>query len=112
MGEVSSLFSSPSKQGSQAASASQAIGQQTIDQAENYYNNAEQNQRGAIANLGTNPYFGGSSTAASGSGGSPVPAPQKLNPSYTVAFSPQGAQPASVPVPAQLGQAAPLRKAT
>lgn len=52
------LFSSPSKQASSAASASEAISQQDITQAEDYANQSEGQERSAIASTGPNPYFG------------------------------------------------------
>jgi hypothetical protein len=51
------MFSSPSKQAGQAASASQGISQQTIDQAENYNAQQQGQERSAIAGLGDNPYI-------------------------------------------------------
>jgi hypothetical protein len=80
---LGSLFSSPGKQAQQAGSAQQALSQNEINQAENYVNNSEQNERNAIAGLGTNPYFGSG-------GSSPLPAPTKLNPSDVNVFGPNG----------------------
>jgi hypothetical protein len=77
---VSSLFSSPSKQAAQAASAEQGVSQQSIDQAEAYVSGQQQQERGAIQGLGDNPYFSAAQTL------SPTP----VNPSNTVQFGSSG----------------------
>jgi hypothetical protein len=82
---MSSLFSSPSKQASQAASASEAISQQDIQQAENYVNTSEGQERGAIQGLGANPYI---------AAGNAMPAPQTLT--APAAVTPPPTQPATV----------------
>jgi hypothetical protein len=91
LGGVADLFSSPSKQAQQAGQAQQGLAQNEINQVEGYVSNAEQQQRGAIAGLGTNPYFGSSS------GTGPLPTPTPVNPSNTANFGPNGAAPSTLP---------------
>jgi hypothetical protein len=90
VGVGSDLFSSPGKQAQQSASAVQGIDQNEINQAEAYTGQAEQNERNAIAGIGTNPYFGGTSATAGNPNGSPIAAPQQLNPANPAAFGPTG----------------------
>jgi hypothetical protein len=58
---MTTLFSSPSKQGQQAASASEGISAQEMQQLQDYINTTNANLRGAI---------GGGDVASGGSGGS------------------------------------------
>jgi hypothetical protein len=95
MGVISDLFSSPGKQAQQAGSASQALSQNEINQAEGYVSGAEGNERNAIASIGDNPYFGGSGGAeASNPNGNPIGQPVALDPSNTVKFGSTGVSPA------------------
>lgn len=96
MGEVGSLFSSPSKQAEQTGQAEQGLAQNEINQAENYVNTSESNQRAAIAGLGDNPYFG---STTNGQTSSPLPAPTQVNPSYTASFGPTGQVPQTPATP-------------
>ena len=64
---MSELFSSPSKQGQQAASEDQSISTGEIKQLENYTNSQQQGLRSAIAGTGPNPYFTAASQVSPGS---------------------------------------------
>jgi hypothetical protein len=75
---MSSLFSSPSKQASSAASAEQGISQQDIAQAENYVNTQEGQLRSAIPSGASNPYLNAASSVS--------PSTYKVDPANTVAF--------------------------
>lgn len=75
---MGALFSSPSKQASQAASAMQGLDASQISNLENYVNTQQQNLRGAIAGQGPNPYF----AAAGGMS----PSNYAVNPSDTATF--------------------------
>jgi hypothetical protein len=90
-GIITDLFSSPSQQAQQAGQQAQQLSQNEINQEEAYVSNAEAQERGAIAGIGNNPYFGGS--GGSNPNGSPVGAPVALDPSDTVSFGPTGVSP-------------------
>lgn len=82
------LFSSPSDNAAQAASATAAASNQEIGQEEQYVNQSEGNLRGAIAGLGPNPYF------------SPPKPPAAVDPKNTANFfspAPGGANGAAPP---------------
>lgn len=79
---MSSLFSSPSKEAGAAAQAEQGLTAADMQQLEGYVNQTEGQERGAIAGLGTNPYF----QAA----GNMSPSNYAVNPADTVTFSNQG----------------------
>ena len=72
---MSGLFSSPSDNAAQAASTTTNADNAEIANEEQYYNTAEGNMRGAIADLGPNPYF------------SPPSAPAPANPNNTATFT-------------------------
>ena len=72
------LFSSPSDNAAQAASATSSADNAEIQQEEGYVNSAEGNLRGAIAGLGPNPYF------------TPPTPPAPVNPGNTTTFSTPG----------------------
>jgi hypothetical protein len=69
------LFSSPSQNASQAASATASADNAEIGQEEQYVNASEGNLRNAIAGLGPNPYFTNPNT------------PANVNPAATANFS-------------------------
>uniref|UniRef100_E6QP67 Uncharacterized protein n=1 Tax=mine drainage metagenome TaxID=410659 RepID=E6QP67_9ZZZZ len=54
---MGTVFSSPGKQASQAASAVGGIDQNSINQIEGYTSGQQQALRGAISGVGQNPYF-------------------------------------------------------
>lgn len=72
------LFSSPSQNASQAATATASADNAEIGQEEAYVNQSEGNLRNAIAGLGPNPYF------------TPPPVPAPVDPKNTATFSTPG----------------------
>jgi hypothetical protein len=76
---VSALFQSPGSQAQSAATATAGLQNQEIQQLEGYTSGQEQQQRGAIAGLGANPYFGAA--------GNMSPAGYAVDPSKTASFS-------------------------
>ena len=72
------LFSSPSQNASEAATATANASNAEIGQEEAYVNQSEGNLRGAIAGLGPNPYF------------TPPAPPAAVNPGNTAAFATPG----------------------
>ena len=78
----SSMFSSPSKQASAAASASGQEAQQVIGQLEQYTDQHQQQLRDAISGMGANPYFSAAQQLN--------PQAYYTNPSDTVTFGNAG----------------------
>lgn len=102
------LFSSPSSNAAQAASATSSADNAEIGQEEQYVNASEGNLRSAIGALGPNPYF------------QPPAAPAKVDPANTTNFftptpgnNSKGVPvpPPSTPPPTNLFAAAPQRQA-
>ena len=79
---MSSLFSSPSKQATAAAQASQQISQQDIQQLEDYISGQQGQLRTAIGQQGPNPYFGAAQQLN--------PQAYYTNPNNTVTYGAQG----------------------
>lgn len=79
---LGTMFSSPGKQASQAASASDQAASQVIGQLENYTDTHQQQLRDAIAQQGPNPYFAAA--------GQLDPQAYYTNPSDTVNFGSGG----------------------
>lgn len=98
---MSGLLSSPGKQAQQGASGLQGIDQSTINQLEQYVGQQQQNERGAIAGVGANPYF----TAAQAMN----PSAYAVNPAQQQVFGSTGGPGThmAAPTSVSLGPAAP-----
>lgn len=79
---MGSLLSSPGKQAQQGASGLQGVDQNIINQIEQYTGQQQQAERGAIAGIGKNPYFGAAQQMS--------PAPYAVNPNQTQTFGVAG----------------------
>ena len=94
----SNMFSSPEKLSSHAASKSQDISQNFIDQSKAYVDKKQGEERAAISGLGPNQYFD--------AGGKMDPAAYKMDPANVASFSapppPQGISMPGQPTPRQV----------
>jgi hypothetical protein len=79
---MGSLFSNPGKQAQQGASGAQQNWQQIMNQLEQYVGQQQVAERGAIAGIGSNPYF---DTAAKMN-----PSAYRVNPNQTQTFGTYG----------------------
>ena len=100
---MTSLFSSPGKQGQQAAQASEGISAQEMAQLQNYINTTNQNLRSTIGG-GANATGSGSGSSGGGAGGGFIDygnGGQSINSvsggaaATPVAYTPQGPPPQS-----------------
>jgi hypothetical protein len=112
VGVVSDVFSSPSKQAQSAAQNTQNADLAVADKVQQYYDTSQQNERTAIAGLGSNPYLGDTANATAGNPyGNPIGPPQPLNPYNTTSFSGGGVTPAPVTSPSTQ-KSQPVRRST
>lgn len=84
MSGLTSMFSSPSKQASQVASAEQGLTAQDLALAKQYANQTATNEQTAIAGINGNPYFS--------AGASLSPSAYAVNPNDNLTFGANGPQ--------------------